>query len=265
MKSYYFYLFFLILIQSCSNSNDEITDTIVVPDNPVIVTSNFANIDLKNWKLTIPLDSDNNGSPDEYSAAQIENGAYRNLSPVKPFMFDDLSDQSLVFYAYPNTSTANSDYSRSELREMINPTNSKVNWTLNQGGTIKGKLKMASITNEIAGSGSSKTFHRTIVMQIHGIISEADMTKYKFSSNSAPPLLKIFWIDGRIKAYKKTLVNSNTTGLDLYSSSSSIWTDISHDFGFVGNEAFDLKVVASSGKLVVSLNGTNSQHLKIQV
>lgn len=259
MKFIFLFLTMALLLHNCGRTADEIVPVpqplIVNPETPA---TGFANINLANWKVTIPVDANNDGSPDEFSAAQIQNGGYRNISALQPFMYDDTSDKSIVFYAYPNTSTANSDYSRSELCEMINPTNSKVNWKLNQGGTIDGRLKMVSITPESAGSSSSNTYHRAIVMQIHGIISQADMATYGFSSNSAPPLLKIFWIDGKIVAYKKTLVNNNTTGVDLYSSSSSIWTDISHDFGFVGYNPFDLKVVASAGKLEVTVNGTNT-------
>ncbi|MFC6268433.1 polysaccharide lyase family 7 protein [Frigoriflavimonas asaccharolytica] len=259
MKFIFKIIFVCILVQNCGRATEEIVSATQVPiATPEIPATGFANINLANWKVTTPLDMDNNGSPDEFSAAQIQNGGYRNIAALQPFMYDDTSDKSIVFYAYPNISTANSDYSRSELREMINPTNSKINWTLNQGGTIEGNLKMVSITPENASSGSSNTYHRAIVMQIHGIISQSDMTTYGFTSNSAPPLLKIFWIDGKIIAYKKTLVNSNTTGIDLYSSSSSIWTDISYDFGTVGYNPFDLKIVASAGKLIVTVNGTNS-------
>ena len=244
-----------ISIFSCSRAAEEIVNTPVV-QTPVVISPQFANIDFTNWKLTIPLDADNNGSPDEYSAAQLSNGGYRTLVPVQPFMFDDTTDQSLVFHAYLGTSTANSDYSRSELREMINPTNSKINWTLTQGGKMEGKLKMVSVTPD--NSTTSYQYHRVIVMQIHGIISQADMATYGFSSNNGPPLLKMFWIDGKLKAYKKTLVNPNTTGAALLDVSSATWTDISYDFGYVGFDPFTVKIVASTGKLEIVVNGTNS-------
>ena len=252
-------LVFLIALFGCSSSDEVITQTpIIIPETPSQNTnplSPYANISFNNWKVTLPVDDNNNGSPDEYSAAQLSNFGYRTLAPVMPFMYDDTTDESIVFYAYPLTSTANSNYSRTELREMINPTDSKVNWTLNQGGTIEGKLKMVSVTPD--NVSSSYDFHRVIVMQIHGIISQADMTTYGFSSNNGPPLLKMYWIDGHLKAYKKSLVNSNTTGAALLDVSSSTWTDISHDFGYVGYEPFDLKIVASTGKLEVTLNNTN--------
>ena len=249
--------FVILIIYSCSskdeiitqNSTDEISETTLI--NPL---APYANISFNNLKVTLPVDENNNGSPDEYSAAQLSNFGYRTLAPVIPFMYDDTTDESIVFYTYPASSTANSNYSRTELREMMNPTNSKINWTLNQGGTFEGRLKLVSVTQD--NISSSYDYHRVIMMQIHGIISQADMLTHGFLSNNGPPLLKIYWIDGHIKAYKKTLVNSNTTGDALLDVSSSTWTDISHDFGYIGYDPFDLKVIASTGKLEVTVNNS---------
>jgi hypothetical protein len=214
-------------------------------------TPKFANIDFTNWKVTLPVDKDNNGKPDEYKPSTLINNGYRDLTAVKPFMYDDTSDGSIVFYTFPDISTTNSSYSRTELRELIDPNSSKENWSLNEGGTMEGRLKMVSITKETQGSNE---FHRTIIMQIHGIISPEDMAKHGFSSNNGPPLLKMYWLDGEIIGYKKSLKDENTNGDDLLETSSATWTDIKHNFGYVGYEAFDLKIVASNGKLEVQLN-----------
>ena len=151
LKYFSWFFVFNFFIYGCSSSDEVVSQipTVVIPETPSSNTnplSPYANISFNNWKLTLPVDVDNNGSPDEYSAAQLSNFGYRTLTPILPYMFDDTSDESIVFYAYPSTSTANSNYSRTELREMINPTNSKVNWTLNQGGTIEGRLKMVSVS-----------------------------------------------------------------------------------------------------------------------
>jgi hypothetical protein len=166
-------------------------------------------------------------------------------------MYDDTSDGSIVFYTFPDVSTANSSYSRTELRELINPNNSRENWTLTEGGTMTGKLKVVHVTNN---PGSSSTFPKVIVMQIHGIISIEDMATHGFSSNNGPPLLKMTWINGYLWAYKKSLVNENTEGDDLLDVSSNTWSDIKHNFGYVGYEPFTFKITASSGKLELQLN-----------
>mgnify|MGYP003663613926 CR=1 FL=1 len=79
----------------------------------------YASTDFSNWKLTLPVDENNNGSPDEYLPASLVNGAYRSNNQIKPFMYDQIEDSSIVFYTYPQSSTTNSSYSRTELRELI--------------------------------------------------------------------------------------------------------------------------------------------------
>lgn len=249
-------LFFVCI--GCSSS-----DELQVPEPPYFTIDppeeeeeesnppTFAEIDFSNWKVTLPVDANNNGSPDEYKPNELMNYAYQNNSAIKPFMYDDTDDQSLVFYTYPDVSTTNSSYSRTELRELINPNNSKENWSLKEGGIMKGKLKVESITED---SQSSNKYHRVIVMQIHGIISEEDMAKHGFSSNNGPQLLKMYWKDGELWAHKKSLKDESTSGDDLLETSSATWTDIKYNFGAVGFETFELEIIASDARLEVILN-----------
>lgn len=257
----------VLLVGACANSNDEpdyyeaveeeeqeeekeeVVE--VVEEEPEEASKKYASIDFTHWKVTLPVDEDNNGSPDEYKPSQLVNNGYQSLAPVMPYMYDDTADGSIVFYTYPSTSTTNSKYSRTELRELINPNNSKENWTLAEGGVLEGRLKMVSMTKD---SQSSNRYHRTIIMQIHGIISEEDMAKHNFDSNNGPPLLKIYWLDGEVIAYKKSLKDETTSGDALLETSSATWTDIKHNFGSVGYEPFNLKIVASDAKLSVQLN-----------
>ena len=140
------------------------TETPEVPEP----TLKYADIDFSNWKVTLPVDTDNNGSPDEYQPGELVNDAYRDLEEIKEFMYDDTSDGSIVFYTYPGATTTNSSYSRTELRELINPENARENWSLMEGGEMVGTLKVDAISED---NGSNNDYHRVIVMQIHGIIS----------------------------------------------------------------------------------------------
>ena len=232
-----------LIIDPVDNQNDG--------DNEAIDPIEYADINFSNWKVTLPVDEDNNGSPDEYQPAQLKDYGYQTLDPVKPFMYDDTEDISLVFYTYPGVSTTNSSYSRTELRELINPSNSRENWTLEEGGSMQGRLKIDSVSED---NDSSSDFHRVIVMQIHGIISEEDMDIHGFSSNNGPPLIKIYWKDGYIWSHKKSLVNENTEGDALLDTSSSTWLDIKENLGYVGFEVFDFKITASDDKIEVQLN-----------
>lgn len=216
-------------------------------------SSEFADIDFSHWKITLPVDINNDGKPDEYQPSSLINYGYQSIDELKMFMYDDISDTSIVFYTYPaGATTANSSYPRTELREQMTPGNNYDNWMLKDGATMTGELKVEDISRDEINT--KYEFHRVIVMQIHGLISQEDMATYNFSSNAAPPLLKITWVDGHVLAYKKTLVDDSTSGIDLYDDSSSTWTDIKHDFGYIGNERFTVKVEASLGKLKITVN-----------
>ena len=214
-------------------------------------TVSYADIDFSNWKVTLPVDENNNGSADEYQPAQLVNYGYQTLEAVQPFMYDDIEDSSIVFYTYPDVTTPNSSYSRTELRELINPSNSKDNWTLMEGGVMQGRLKVDAISED---TETSSDYHRVIVMQIHGIISEEDMAQHGFSSNNGPPLLKMYWKDGFLWSHKKSLVDESTSGDDLLDTSSDTWEDIKHNLGFVGFDPFNFKITASDARLELQLN-----------
>ncbi|MEN8745440.1 MAG: polysaccharide lyase family 7 protein [Polaribacter sp.] len=214
-------------------------------------TTTYSDINFSNWKLTLPVDENNNGSPDEYQPDVLVNGGYRNIAAIAPYMYDDTSDASLVFYTFPASSTTNSSYSRTELRELIDPSNARINWTLETGGTLRGKLKMMSISED---NTTSRQYHSTIVMQIHGIISIADMARLNLTSNNGPPLIKMRWIDGDLWVYKKSLVNEATSGDDLFDVSTSTWVDEKHNMGTVGFDPFEFSITASAGKIELQLN-----------
>lgn len=162
-------------------------------------TVQYAEIDFSNWKVTLPVDEDNNGSPDEYYSDTLINYGYQALEPVQPFMYDDTEDSSLIFYAYPDVSTTNSSYSRTELRELINPENARENWTLLEGGEMTGRLKVQEVSEAMQ---SNYDYHRVIVMQIHGRLTNAQRDLIGEDDNNAPPMLKIYWDNGKIREKK---------------------------------------------------------------
>ncbi|MDB2571483.1 polysaccharide lyase family 7 protein [Polaribacter sp.] len=252
-NSIYAVLFSLFLCFSCSEKESDmptINDD-VEEETEGTETTTYSDINFSNWKLTLPVDENNNGSPDEYQPDVLVNGGYRNIAAITPYMYDDTSDASLVFYTFPASSTTNSSYSRTELRELIDPSNARVNWTLETGGTLRGKLKMMSISED---NTSSRQYHSTIVMQIHGIISIADMARLNLTSNNGPPLIKMRWIDGDLWVYKKSLVNEATSGDDLFDVSTSTWVDEKHNMGTVGFDTFEFSITASAGKIELQLN-----------
>ena len=249
-----FAILLLMILMSCSKSSeDNVQSQPYIPNNTQNDdATNYANVNFSNWKLTLPVDEDNNGKPDEYQPQELINLGYQNLLPVQPYMYDVESDSSLVFYTFPASSTANSSYSRTELRELINTGNSRINWSLQDGGVMEGRLKIDEVSTHT--TSNSNQFHNVIVMQIHGILSIEDMELHNFSSNNGPPLLKIYWKDGYIWSHKKSLVDENTSGDDLLNTSSDTWVDIKDNMGYVGYDAFNFKITASNAYLELQLN-----------
>ncbi|WP_298755220.1 polysaccharide lyase family 7 protein [uncultured Psychroserpens sp.] len=255
-----FFLFLLVIV-GCSSENETPNDVDVLDEvveneeeeeeEEQEETPVYADIDFSNWKVTLPIDANNNGSPDEYQPDELMNFGYQTLEPVQPFMYDDTIDSSLVFYTYPDVSTTNSSYSRTELRELINPDNARENWTLLEGGEMIGRLKVSEVSQN---NQSSDDYHKVIVMQIHGIISEEDMDIHGFSSNNGPPLIKIYWKDGYVWSHKKSLIDEDTDGDDLLETSNNTWYDIKVNLGYVGFDAFDFRISATDARIEIQLN-----------
>jgi hypothetical protein len=250
-----FSMLFIVYFIGCSENEEADDENVIVieeeEEEEEETSIEYADINFSNWKVTLPVDENNNGGPDEYQPSQLVNFGYQTLEAVIPYMYDDTSDESIVFYTYPDVSTTNSSYSRTELRELINPNNARENWTLLESGEMTGKLKVDDVSEN---NESGDDYHKVIVMQIHGIISIEDMETHGFSSNNGPPLIKIYWKDGYIWSHKKSLVNENTSGDDLLDTSSDTWSDIKVNLGYVGFNQFDFRITASDAKIEIQLN-----------
>ena len=206
--------------------------------------SNYAlpNIDLSHWKVTVP-------SGDVRDVGPPEILDYANNEILKPFMYNDSTDASLVFYAFPDKTTNNSSYSRSELREQMKPGNNNKNWTFKDGGRMKGTLAVPEVSK-----GADGKYHKVIIMQIHGRLSNEQKELLGEDDNDAPPILKIYWENKKIKVKVKELKDLKMSDTEILKKDS--WVD---DKGFVFDEEvgfgkFDLEVIVSEGKLTVILN-----------
>jgi hypothetical protein len=204
-------------------------------------------IDLSHWKVTVPI-ANMEGKPYEVEPPEILN--YATNEALKPFMYNDSLRGAIVFYAFPSQSTTrNTKYSRSELREQMVPGDNNTNWTFKQGGTMKAKLSMKEVTKDADGK-----YHRVIIMQIHGRLTNEQRDLIGEDDNNAPPILKIYWDNGKIRVKTKILKNLNSTYEEMLHEDA--WDD---DDGFnfeqkVGFRKFILEVKVSEGKLVVVLN-----------
>lgn len=213
------------------------------------VVEDKKDIDLTNWRLTLPVDANDDGKPDNYWPEEMNQAL--ETGSLKPYFYK-ADDGSLVFYCEmkeDRATTPNSKYPRTELREHIIPKDFESNWTMDQGGLLAGRLQ---VTRSTPGA-------RFMVMQIHGRLTNQQREIIGKGDNDAPPLLKIYFNDGRIEVAHKVLKDKQTSGDSLLIKSN--WTDAEHYYFSerIGNEPFDLEVNATTGKLVVSLNGLSEE------
>jgi hypothetical protein len=202
-------------------------------------------IDLSHWKVTLPI-----GNPTEVKPPEILN--YATNTMLKEFMYNDSTDGSLVFYTYPGASTANSSYSRTELREQMEPGSNNINWTFEQGGRMKGTLRMGEVSKD-----ANNKYHRTIIMQIHGRLTNEQRDLIGEDDNNAPPVLKIYWAFGRVRVIRKVLKDVDAEVPEILHTNA--WTDEAvYLGGDVGFEKFTLEVIASDGRMEVILNDNES-------
>lgn len=204
-------------------------------------------IDLSHWKVTLPV-ANEEGKPYEIEPPEIFNFAESEVA--KPYMYIDSADGSIVFHAYPTSSTTtNTKYSRSELREQMMPGDNNTNWTFAQGGTLKAKIAMDAVSKDEKGK-----YHKVIILQIHGRLTNEQRDLIGATDNNAPPILKIYWENGKIRVKSKELKNTNLS--NEYLLHEEAWDD---DAGFnfeqeVGFRKFTLEVKVSEGKMVIVLN-----------
>ncbi|WP_297765196.1 polysaccharide lyase family 7 protein, partial [uncultured Muriicola sp.] len=127
--------------------------------------------------------------------------------------------------------------------------NDNVNWTFAQGGTLMVKMAMGDVTRADDGK-----YHRVIIAQIHGRLTNEQRDLIGQKDNNAPPILKIYWDKGKIRVKTKVLKNAGVDQETILHKEA--WGD---DKGRnfeqeVGFRKFTIEVKVSDGKMLVSLN-----------
>jgi hypothetical protein len=116
------------------------------------------NFDLSIWQLQLPIGSP--GAPTTIQPSQLE-GPRGYTNPA--YFWTDKNDGSMTFWApEKGVTTPNSNYARSELREM-KPGGGAADWTLAGDHTLGAELRVVSVTKNVCvgqvhlGSGGSST------------------------------------------------------------------------------------------------------------
>ncbi|MFP2994283.1 polysaccharide lyase family 7 protein [Spongiivirga sp. MCCC 1A20706] len=205
------------------------------------------NIDLSHWKVTLPVTKEN-GKPYEISPPEIVD--FAKNEKARPYMYIDSTKGAIVFHAMPTASkTANTKYTRSELREQMVPGDNNTNWTFKQGGKLSAKIAMEAVSKDDNGK-----YHKVIILQIHGRLTNKQRDLIGQKDNNAPPILKIYWQNGKIRVKTKVLKNKAVTG-DAILHEEAWGDDKGRTFEQeVGFRKFNIEVNVSNGKMVVSLN-----------
>lgn len=146
------------------------------------------NFDLSHWKLTIP--------------GPVEVPPNEMVSYTSRYFFTDPTSGAMVFWldSGADGTTANSNYVRSELREMLDPRDKTVNWKLSGIHVMNAELEMPI---------TAQTPSQVTVLQIHGIANNGD---------NEPPLLRVALINGDLYAWLKTNSSGSSTAKILLES-----------------------------------------------
>lgn len=145
--------------------------------NPNVAPSD--NFDLLDWKLTLPVDANDDGKADDIKESRLSDSFESS-----PYFYTG-EDGGMVFKAPVRGSktSKNTKYTRSELREMLRQGDTSYsttgvgenNWVLgsapsstqDKAGGVDGELKATLAVNHVTTTGKSSQVGRVIVGQIH--------------------------------------------------------------------------------------------------
>ncbi|MCF2946848.1 polysaccharide lyase family 7 protein [Paraglaciecola aquimarina] len=155
---------------ACSNTSAKVTNSVKHTEYPAQV------FDLNQWKITLPLDKNNDGKVDEIKVKDMQTFAHPN--------YFYLDAQNHMVFASPNVAitTANSKNTRSELRHMLRGANTNIktkspknNFAVsahpkaNEFGLIGGKMEATLKVEQVSTSGNPEKYpsYSVVVGQIH--------------------------------------------------------------------------------------------------
>lgn len=155
--------------------------------------------DLSQWNITLPIDKDRNKKPDSVSVKKLQKYSHPD--------FFYLDDQNRMVFASPNkaTTTKNTSNARSELRQMLRGTNTRIkthgagnNFAVlarkgsDKYGAVGGRLDATLHVDHVAmraGNPKIKAAYSAVVGQIHAV--KYDNTSSGFGYGNEP--IKIYY------------------------------------------------------------------------
>lgn len=174
-------------------------------------------IDLSHWKLTLPVDASGktDGHPMEIQAQRLS-GGYKHAD----YFYKDANGQFVFWCPVNGARTENTEYARTELREVIDPEDDNVCWSAPGTHVLNARCRVSEVPSS----------QKVIIGQIHGY------------SGKAKPLIKLQFFKGRIEALVK---EKATKGKDL----KLTFPDVGLD------KDFDYEIKLQAGLLSITVNG----------
>ncbi|HBJ33591.1 MAG TPA: hypothetical protein DDZ51_02285 [Planctomycetaceae bacterium] len=149
-------------------------------NNPPPSTS----IDLRRWKLTLPVGTDGgkNGKPKEVMPDELAAGFQSE--------FFSLNDQGAIIFRCPfdGVTTKGTDYPRSELRELLDGKDSSVNWPLQGTHSLRARCRIIQLPSD----------PKVVIGQIHGYSGTTrPLVKLQYNKDKVEALVKISPASGK--------------------------------------------------------------------
>lgn len=173
-----------------------IPSAVIASEKPPVPADKF---DLSQWNITLPDDADKDGKPDSVMVKKLKKYSHPD--------FFYLDNQNRIVFTAPNkaVTTENSSNTRSELRQMLRGTNTRIkthssrnNFSVlahdfsNKFGSVGGRLDATLHVDHVpsrSGIELTKSAHSAVVGQIHAV--KYDNTSSGFGYGNEP--LKIFY------------------------------------------------------------------------
>jgi hypothetical protein len=135
-------------LEDCSNLDTVLPPNAGTPPKDIL--------DLSHWSLTVPVDANGgtSGIADTVSTSELQSGYISQW-------FYGTEDSGVAFWAPVNGArTPNSQYARSELRELIDPANDGTNWFVGDDATMTASVAVNRVP---LSNGNAKTIVGKIV------------------------------------------------------------------------------------------------------
>lgn len=228
-------------INKANKKKKNVVDTSVAPS---------LTFDLSDWSLSVPTDVDGNGKADQIKEKELS-------GPYSSEYFYTAPDGGMVFKCPIGgfKTSANTTYTRSELREMLRSGNENIktkgptknNWVLKSSPNVKGAggydgtLKATLAINHVTKTGDAKHVGRVIIGQIHAEHNEPLRIYYRKLPNNRNGSI-YFAHEGRIN------------GEDIYELIGSKDDDAPNPYnGIALNEKFSYEVIVAGDILSVKI------------